>query len=330
MKAWTTRFALVLTIGCGSAEEKATTDSGTPSTPTTTTATTSTSVTTTSTDAATDAGCVTPGPAVDQETLSFMVGDMERFYRINAPALDEGIAVPLLLAFHGGDGRNERFPQQRQFNDIATSGDAIVVYPMSELVAPNEGEWRLNTTEEMHHDIDYVEALIERVAAAYCIDRDRIYATGYSLGSMFTYELPCHLPQTFAAIASYAGSMPIDMYTCDTSSSMGILHIHGQRDDLIDYDEPWDWKEWDSVGTMWDIPGMIDFWKDTYACTEDSVTETGEAERIVHTGCAGNVRVEHIGVKRTGHEWPQTIDDELTSSILWDFLTDHNKATGQE
>jgi len=254
-----------------------------------------------------------------------MVGDMERAYRMTAPSLEPDLQVPLLLAFNGADGNNYPFPQEEQFSALAESDEAIVVYPVSELVEPNEGEWQLNTTDEMHHDIDFVEAMIEHVAAAYCIDRSRIYATGYSLGSMFTYELPCHLPHTFAAIASHAGTMPVTMYSCDTSSTMGILHIHGQLDDLIDYDLPWDWKEWDSVGTMLDIPGLIDFWQQAYACDEEVVSETDEAEYIVHSGCTGDVRVEHIGIKRGGHDWPSTIDGTNTSSVVWDFVSSFDK-----
>jgi len=323
-----TTYALVLfSLACGS-DDKTSTDTGTTSetSNSTTQTTTSDTTNTTSSPSSVDKGCEVPGPALDQETFSFMVGDMERSYRINAPALAKGTSVPLIIAFHGADGRNARFPQQNQFNELATNNEAILVYAMSELVAPNEGEWQLNTTDEMHHDIDYVEALIDQVASSYCIDRDRIYATGYSLGSMFTYELPCHLPETFAAIASHAGTMPVAMYSCDTSSSMGILHIHGQRDILIDYREAWDWKEWDFVGTMMGVPALIEFWDNTYACTDDTSSQLGDAEYIVHSGCSGDVRVEHIGVKRLGHEWPQTIDGSQTSELIWDFLRDFSRA----
>jgi polyhydroxybutyrate depolymerase len=327
MSRLTTQAVILCTLACGGSNDDKSADTGATGTNTTaTTATTTTTTTTTSTQTVVDEGCEVPGPALDQETFSFMVGDMERSYRINAPALAKGASVPLIIAFHGADGRNERFPQQNQFNELATNNEAILVYAMSELVAPNEGEWQLNTTDEMHHDIDYVEALIDQVASSYCIDRDRIYATGYSLGSMFTYELPCHLPETFAAIASHAGTMPVSMYSCDTSSSMGILHIHGQRDILIDYREAWDWKEWDFVGTMMGVPALIGFWDNTYACTDDATSETGDAEYIVHSGCSGDVRVEHIGVKRLGHEWPQTIDGSQTSALIWDFLSDFSRA----
>ena len=43
---------------------------------------------------------------------------------------------------------------------------------------------------------------------------------------------------------------------------MAVMHIHGKLDYIIDYDEDWDWKdgEHEGVGTMSNIPGMIDYW----------------------------------------------------------------------
>ena len=40
---------------------------------------------------------------------------------------------------------------------------------------------------------------------------------------------------------------------------MGVMHIHGKFDYIIDYDDDWDWKdgEHEGVGTMSNVPGMI-------------------------------------------------------------------------
>ena len=45
------------------------------------------------------------------------------------------------------------------------------------------------------------------------VDESRLYGIGYSLGSMFSYEIACHLNRRIAAIASYAGTMPVDPKT---------------------------------------------------------------------------------------------------------------------
>ena len=101
---------------------------------------------------------------------------------------------------------------------------------------------------------------MDALGELYCIDDTRLYAIGYSLGSMFTYEVACQLNQRFAAVASFAGTMPVAPETCDLVGSMAVMHVHGKLDMIIDYDDDWDWKdgEHEGVGTMSNIPGMID------------------------------------------------------------------------
>ena len=79
---------------------------------------------------------------------------------------------------------------------------------------------------------------------------------------MYTYEIACQLNHRFAAVASFAGSMPVAPETCNMQGRMAVMHIHGKLDYLIDYHNDWDWKdgEHEGVGTMSSVPGMIDFW----------------------------------------------------------------------
>ena len=93
---------------------------------------------------------------------------------------------------------------------------------------------------------------------------------------MFTYEIACQLNSKFAAVASFAGTMPVSPETCNLYGSMGVMHIHGKLDLIIDYDEDWDWKdgEHEGVGTMSNIPGMIDYWADKSNCQEENSTTT--------------------------------------------------------
>ena len=91
-------------------------------------------------------------------------------------------------------------------------------------------------------DIDFVEALIDDLSAKYEIDPARIYAVGYSLGSMFSYELACQLDDRFAAIASFAGTMPVAPIDCLPERNVPLLHLHGDDDPIIAYHNTWDWK----------------------------------------------------------------------------------------
>ena len=269
--------------------------------------------------------CATPAAAESQTLAELMVNGVRRQYRLSVPRADAGVALPVLMAFHGGSGRDYPFPQQREFEELVETEGVIAVYPLAELVPPNEGEWQLNTSESSTQDIAFVEALIDDLSSRYCVDANRIYATGYSLGSMFTYELACHLNARFAAIASLAGTMPVTPNSCTLVENVSIMHIHGQDDSIISYGSEWEWKAWDSVGTMRDIPSLVRFWSEQYNCQNESETQSDSALHIVHDACDEGVRVEHYRLTGVGHEWPDAIRGVSTHEVIWNFVSEFTK-----
>lgn len=269
--------------------------------------------------------CATPAAAESQTLAELMVNGVRRQYRLSVPRADAGVVLPVLMAFHGGSGRDYPFPQQREFEELVETEGVIAVYPLAELVPPNEGEWQLNTSESSTQDIAFVEALIDDLSVRYCVDSSRIYATGYSLGSMFTYELACHLNTRFAAIASLAGTMPVTPNFCALVENVSIMHIHGQDDSIISYDSEWEWKAWDSVGTMRDIPSLVRFWSEQYGCQNERETESDSALHIVHDACDEGVRVEHYRLTGVGHEWPDAIRGVSTHEVIWNFVSEFTK-----
>ena len=54
---------------------------------------------------------------------------------------------------------------------------------------------------------------------------------------MFVYELVCQMSDTFAAVASYAGTMPVSPTECALKRNVPIMHLHGALDATIPYEE---------------------------------------------------------------------------------------------
>ena len=115
-------------------------------------------------------------------------------------------------------------------------------------------------------DINFINALIADVSTNHSVDANRIYGIGYSLGSMFSYEFACQMSNQFAAIASFAGTMPVNPTACDPQRFAPIMHIHGTDDSIIAYGNEWGWKSWPQVGDMRDIPSLLSYWREKYQC----------------------------------------------------------------
>lgn len=263
---------------------------------------------------------VAPSPT-SQTRMGTEAAGLERTFRLTVPEADVGERLPVLFAFHGGGGSGQPFPDQEAFDKTG----AIVVYPNGVHIGDNEGDWLLNTGNTGGEDVAFVETLLDGLEARYCIDTDRIYATGYSLGSMYTYEVACQLNSRFAAVASFAGTMPTNPTSCELTDPIAVMHVHGDEDEIIAYDTAWDWKSWDAVGTMQDIPSLITYWGDKLSCSGVSQAETRSGEHTVHSGCDGDVRVEHHRLVDAGHWWPDSIAEESTVDVIWGFLSDFSK-----
>ena len=144
---------------------------------------------------------------------------------------------------------------------------------------------------------------------------------------MFTYEVACQLNHRFAAVASFAGTMPVNPESCTLFGNMAVLHVHGKLDYIIDYDEDWDWKdgEHEGVGTMSDVPGMIDFWAQLSNCEDDNTHSHlfggDDVEHVVHSDCDGDVRIELYGMEAQEHTWPEQVDGTDTYRLMWNFLS---------
>ena len=273
--------------------------------------------------------CLNSTQSITQSMTSILVNEEERIFRLSVPSSEAGTKLPIVIAFHGGGGSEEDFQQQDEFDQLGEEEKFIMAYAIAESDrTASEGEWYLNTAATSKDDNHFSEAIVDELSNSYCIDEERLYAIGYSLGSMFTYEIACQLNHRFAAVASFAGTMPVNPETCDLTGSMAVMHIHGKLDYIIDYDEDWDWKEGehDGVGTMSNIPGMIDFWAQNSNCqsenTHSHLFGGDDVEHIVHTDCDGDVRIEHYGMEAQEHTWPNQVDGIDTYQLIWDFLSD--------
>lgn len=165
-------------------------------------------------------------PALSQTWTDFQVDGETRQALVYVP---EGIdQPPLLISLHGrGIPAGWNQGEMMKFEPIADREKFIVVYPEAE----NNLNWDLGGS----YDIDFVLQIIEDMDAQYDIDTDRVYASGFSMGGMFSYTLACKIPDAIAAIAPGNGYPLGGVSGCVQSRSVPIFHMHGTADDFVAY-----------------------------------------------------------------------------------------------
>ena len=133
---------------------------------------------------------------------------------------------PLIVALHGasGSGREYVWTWQR----LAAEHGYLVLAPKSTGIT-----WSVL---QPHIDIASVTGAIERVLAAYRVDRKRVLLTGLSDGATFSYLLAFLAPEYFAGVAPIAGELSQiaePLLRRREGRQVPLLVVHGAHDHIF-------------------------------------------------------------------------------------------------
>jgi polyhydroxybutyrate depolymerase len=125
------------------------------------------------------------GGAASAEVMTWNVEGVTREAIVFAPAASPaGGQNPLVLSFHGRGDNAQNF----QHTDLhLASPYAIVVYFQGLATRDRLAGWQVERGENNDRDLKLVDVALASLRKKYNIDDDRIYATGFSNGAMFTY-----------------------------------------------------------------------------------------------------------------------------------------------
>jgi polyhydroxybutyrate depolymerase len=94
--------------------------------------------------------------------------------------------------------------------------------------------WQREPGEEGDRDLKFVDTVLASMRQRYAVDDDRVYATGFSNGGMFTYLLWAQRGKTFAGFAVCAALLFPDV---NPTLPRALLHIAGKADPLVPFNQ---------------------------------------------------------------------------------------------
>jgi polyhydroxybutyrate depolymerase len=154
-------------------------------------------------------------------TAGIVVGDRERTFLARVPEGAASAPRDLVVAFHGRT--NDAARARRYFRLDAALPDAIIVYPRAIPARPGAFAWsEPGDPPGRLRDFALVDAIIETVGQAHCIDLARVFVVGHSLGASFANDAACRLGDRIRAVASVAGG--IQGGPCVEGTAALILH----------------------------------------------------------------------------------------------------------
>jgi polyhydroxybutyrate depolymerase len=251
-------------------------------------------------------GCgsaVSPGTS----TLSLSIGGHQRTVVVHVPPdASAHKALPLVLNMHGS-GSDALGQEAFTGMDAAADADSfIVAYPQGAIVAGSGFDWNVPNEPLIGgglpppgspNDVAFLTKLPGVLGQRYCVNPERVYATGFSGGARMASQLGCDSPNVFAAVAPVSG---LRLPTPCPGSPEPVASFHGTADPVDPY-EGHGQAYW-----TYSVPQAAAMWGAHDHCNaKPTVTSAAVGVSLTtYPGCSRGTVVELYTITGEGHEWP--------------------------
>ncbi|MDG5488558.1 polyhydroxybutyrate depolymerase [Sphingomonas sp. BGYR3] len=275
--------------------------------------------------------CRLPDPGT---TGRVAIGQTGRSAWIHRPANHERGRLPVLFALHGSGGSGTAILKESGLEDTSDRHGFLLIAPDGGITAGQGFVWNIPgvptvtgamPTAQDADDVAFIGAAIDWLAARGCIDRQRVYATGFSGGGRMTSWLGCVASDRIAAIAPVVGlragnprsdgsGFP-DPATCAPERPVPVIAFAGDADTV---------NPVAGGGAGYWQYGMaraMARWADINGC-RTMLAAREAAPGVVEQGygdCRDGARVIGRVTRGAGHVW--TPDNDA----LWAFLSRHRR-----
>jgi polyhydroxybutyrate depolymerase len=206
----------------------------------------------------------------ESQNLTINVNGLKRdFIEYSAPE-DNGEKIykgkDLIIVFHGGKGNAERMKSQTMFVDLAKSNDLVLVFPEGIDHQWNDGRVGLDS----NADVEFTRQLVKKYKD---LGINKVMATGFSNGAIFSLRLGCEDIPGLNYIGSISGALP-EKYSCAKPTGKHVVMLNGTDDKFVKWDGglPDDLNVADKGGLI-GVEDTLQVFEKANQCSEDkSVT----------------------------------------------------------
>ena len=287
------------------------------------------------------AGCSSPTKASPGTvTLTPTIAGKQRTAIVHVPTAYGTAPVPLVVNMHGSQSNALEQEGLTGMDATADADTFIVVYPQADIPDGTGFVWNVPNEpligggavpKGAPNDVSFIEKLVGSLEQKYCIDKHRVYATGFSGGARMASQLGCDASTVFAAVAPVSGlRLPTP---CPSTRAVPVVAFHGTADPVDPYTGHGQ-KYW-----TYSVPVAAGRWAVHDRCSKsagNTLPATG-VELTTYAHCAGGAVVELYSIVGEGHEWPggphlpkvitRVLGPQSTAisanEVMWSFFVAH-------
>jgi polyhydroxybutyrate depolymerase len=231
------------------------------------------------------------------------------------------------------------------WESIADRESFLVVYPHGSSFPLR---WNTSPAAKINHinDVNFVRDILDDLVEIAVVNKNRVYATGFSQGGTMTDKIACELADKVVAVGMVSGSGQDDPTMCNPSRPVPIVAFFGTGDPLEEIEEypSWFYKLMNILPDeeyyeYLPIDTWIEGWVQRNGCNTTPVTipPVGDMSGSSYTDCKENAEISIYIIDGGGHTWPG--GDNLSvfgktsavnaSEIMWEFFQAHSMSDQQ-
>lgn len=229
-----------------------------------------------------------------------------RSYNLHVPTGLTG-TTPLLIDLHGL-GSNAFFQEVTSgWSAYADNQKFIVAYPAGSAWGQ---AWDVG---QGSADVAFIKQVVADVKGKYCVDADRVFAEGGSLGGFMTQRMLCDAEGIFASgVSTISSSLDFFGSPCSLSRGVAFAAFGAESDPLF--------------GSL--SGHQKDWWVDINGCSTTGTPDANPygANGAVYGGCDDGVEVmwrTYSSAHANGHAYPTGAALDDLHAKAWSFLMAH-------
>jgi len=181
-----------------------------------------------------------------------------------------------------------------------------------------------------NNNMELMDAVVKQVTDNFCVDTNRIFATGWSYGASMSYEIACQRPLGGPTATASWGVRAIAVYaaaemsgSCKPSAANPVAYYasHGTHDSVLCYDSS---SSGCSVGGVGGV-GLAQNWATADGCTWQTPTKvtSGNHACTKLAGCKSGYPVEFCSFNGDHTAYPDngTESSSWGPQEVWTFLS---------
>ena len=246
------------------------------------------------------------------ETVSLTVqgSSGKRTFIMHVPSTYKGDqAVPLLIDYHPIGGSSDGQMRDTKYKALTDKEGVISLYPQGTTKTMGPG-WNVGPCCSNDDDLEFTREMIKYVREKACIDPQRIYAAGFSMGGGMSNHVACMMPDVFAAVAPAAMDLNrTNSAQCTKKRPIAVINFRGTADNVCRY-QGGDSGYNDGLNFL-GAEGTFKYWAEADGCTGSPTTNKDGCQE--YSNCLDGVKVVLCTKQGGGHE-------QGDGNIGWPFL----------